>query len=79
MNSEALDEKLKKMKGVASSIALHGSKILTKEQSAKIDELQDRMEFRLKQLTMRCKEDEADIKLEIMQNILDILNNKVHA
>lgn len=76
MNGERLASKLKEMEGLAKSIALHADQVLGPDKAAIQQELYDRMEFRLKQLTQRCKEEEADIKLEIMKELLVMLNKK---
>lgn len=74
MNGELLAAKLKTLKELAESIALHADQVLDKDRGAQQQELYDRLEFRLKNLTQRCKEEEADIKIEIMRELLAMLN-----
>ena len=76
MNGELLASKLKEMDGLAKSIALHADQVLGPDKAAVQQELYDRMEFRLKQLTQRCKEEEADIKIGVMKELLTMLNSK---
>jgi len=67
-----LNEKKKTLDGIVTAIALY-NRLLDFEEKSKVDELQDRMDFRLKELVHRSKLDEIDIKIDIMQKILDLV------
>ena len=67
-------EKQMMLTGLVEAIRLT-NRFLTHEQKQDIDNLQFKMEFKLKELVERTKLEEADIKISTMQQVLNTVSN----
>ncbi len=72
---ETLVAKRTELDGVANLIALY-ARPLNLDERVEVNTLEERMEYRLSQLVLRSKIEEADIKIEIMKKVLDITKRK---
>ena len=70
-----LKEKLEELAKLAKTIKLYGGKLLTSEQKGKYTELQDRLEFRLGELLLHSKIEEADVKIDIFKQVVELIRN----
>lgn len=71
-----LAAKRKELEGVANAIGLY-ARGLAVEERARIDDLESRMEYRLKTLVTASQMAEAEIKLETMRQVLEIIKKPV--
>lgn len=69
-----LIEKKEKSKKLAKVISLHLGRFLTTEQKQEVENWQMKMEFRLSQLLEETQNREQDIKIEVMEEIIKLLN-----
>lgn len=73
-----LIEKQKKLEGIVNVIELYARPVSRMEKQ-EIDDLETRMEFRLKKLVEESKLKEIDIKIEIMEQVAKIVKeNKLN-
>ena len=77
MNQKELDKKLKEIKKLSDIISLGAGKILTRELKQEIENWEARLEFRLNELVMESKLREADIKIEVYKNVVELLKKNV--
>ena len=70
-----LKEKLEELAKLIKTIKLYGGKLLTSEQKGKYTELQDRLEFRLGELLLHSKIEEADVKIDIFKQVVELIRN----
>ncbi len=68
-----LAELLKKLDTISKVIQAGSSKPLSFSQKAKEKELMERLEFRLNELVEKSKIEEAKIKIEIFEQIAELL------
>jgi hypothetical protein len=73
--SQSIKDKQAKVIELGKRIDLH-AEVLPMQTRGRIGELQDRLTFRLQELTEECRERELDMKIEAMQEVLNILNQK---
>jgi stress response protein YsnF len=73
MNEKSIDERIKEKRNelvdVHGVLALHMSKELTYSQRAKASELQDRLEFRLKQYEEKLLDEKLEIYKEVVKTL----------
>lgn len=72
---EVYVEKTKEMDGLVNVIKLYARPLLPKEKQES-DNIEGRLEFRLKELINECKLKELDLKIESMKNIIKLLKNE---
>ena len=70
-----LKEKLEELAKLVKTIKLYGGKLLTSEQKGKYTELRDRLEFRLGELLLHSKIEEADVKIDIFKQVVELIRN----
>ena len=75
MTEKDLKEKLEELAKLIKTIKLYGGKLLTSEQKGKYTELQDRLEFRLGELLLHSKIEEADVKIDIFKQVVELIRN----
>jgi len=75
MTEKDLKEKLEELAKLVKTIKLYGGKLLTSEQKGKYTELQDRLEFRLGELLLHSKIEEADVKIDIFKQVVELIRN----
>lgn len=71
-----LNKKLEKLKMLSTMMQLREGQTLTGEQQTAIDDWQTKMTFRLDSLVMETKLKEADIRIEIFEEIVKLIQNK---
>lgn len=69
---EILEARQQELTGIANAIALYARE-LTPDEKSEVDDLDSRMEFRLEELVVASKVAEAQIKIEVMKQVLDIM------
>ncbi len=73
---ELLGKKLQRVQELALILKIHGGQTITREQVMQNENLQAKLEFRLNDLVMRSKIEEADIRIGIFEDMVKVLNNK---
>jgi hypothetical protein len=71
--AQRLLPKLARIMELGNVINLSADRLLPIEIRAAIDEEQDRLEFRLRQLVEESKDREADLKLKSMERVVELL------
>jgi hypothetical protein len=74
---EKLQKKLDELKKLSNIIVLHKGQQLTPEKRQELDNWQYKMEFRLSELLDKFKNEEADIKIAVMEKIVKLLNEPI--
>lgn len=69
-----ITKKQEKLKGLVSIIEIACKKPLTPQQSQDISNWEGKMEFRLGELLNECKVRELDIKIEVYEEVVKVLN-----
>ena len=72
-----LDKKLDLLSSLKKKIELHEGQMLTVEKKAQFTAIQNKLEFRLNELVYRSKCEEADIRADIFEETLKVLNQSV--
>lgn len=69
-NEDKLILKLGELQRLADVIAVKSKKPILATAVKEIDEMKDRLEFRLKKIVLQCKIDEADAKIEVYREVI---------
>ena len=70
-----LEEKLNTLRELEKTMNLYKAKMYTRIQRGKLQELRDRMDFKLKELVEKSRYEEAVIKENAMNEMLKIMKN----
>ena len=71
-----LEKKNKEVMDLANAIKLYDRHLISKDKKSRIMDLDARMDFRLRELLSEVQLREADIKIDIFSEILEILKEK---
>ena len=68
-----LKKKTKQLDKLVKVMKIATGKLLTREQNADINTMQERLQFRLNSLVLNCKLKELDVKIGAYQEVIDFL------
>lgn len=71
-----IEKKYKEVMELADTIKLYDKHLISKDKQSRIVDLYSRMDFRLRELLNESQIKEADIKITIFSEILEILKEK---
>lgn len=76
MEDIELKKKLQRLNELSTIIQIHRGQTLTREMKQEVENWEVKLQFRLNELVMKSKIEEADIKISIYEEVVKLLNKK---